>query len=82
MPLLKVSNHARQNSTYYVIQLDCIVFVFPSYLPKEGHSEVCAQQPFSSMHHLNHFRVGTVEGVIQVCQFLLCKNIKVAEIFP
>lgn len=40
------------------------------YLSKEGHSEVCAQQPFAAVHHLHHLRVGPVEGVVQVSQFL------------
>lgn len=45
------------------------------YLPKEGHSEVCAQQSFAGMHHLHHFSVRTVECVIQVCQFLFQQKI-------
>ncbi len=49
----------------------CLFVSCKTYLSKEGHSEVRAQQPFASMHHLHHFSVRTVEGVVQVCQFLL-----------
>lgn len=65
-----------------MVNLIVLLFVFgnaASYLSKEGHSEVCAQQPFASMHHLHHFSIGTVEGIIQVCQFLFRKNRKVVE---
>ena len=51
-----------------------------SYLSKKGHSEVCAQQSLASMHHLHHFSVGTVEGIIQVCQFLFDKCVKQVEV--
>ncbi|TNN42696.1 hypothetical protein EYF80_047126 [Liparis tanakae] len=37
----------------------------PPYLSKEGHSEVGAQQSFARVHHLHHFSVGAVEGIIQ-----------------
>lgn len=49
------------------------LFVY-SHLSEEGHSEVGAQQPFAGMHHLHHFGVGAVQSVIQVCQFLFCKD--------
>lgn len=58
-----------------------LVDVRPPHLSKEGHSEVGAQQPLACVHHLHHFGVGTVEGVVQVRQFLFHRNAKIADIF-
>lgn len=58
-----------------------VVELGPPHLSKEGHSEVRAQQPLARVHHLHHFGIGTVEGVVQVCQFLFRRNTEIADIF-
>lgn len=57
-----------------LIKADLALYVpcgFEAHLSKEGHSEVRPQQPLAAVHHLHHFRVGPVERVVQVGQFLL-----------
>lgn len=70
-----LDSDAHNQRTYFMLSIR----VSEPHLSKEGHSEVCSQQPLASVHHLHHFRIGPVERIIQVGQFLFDRFRKTAR---